>query len=63
MLVCATEDLLAARDHAYYEAVTASAWPGSVAWLQSEGVGHIFFLMESECENAKRLMERIVIAE
>jgi hypothetical protein len=61
VLVCAVEeDLPAARDRAYYDAVAASAWPGSAAWLESERVGHVFFLMEPECENAKRLVDRIV---
>ncbi|RCV20286.1 hypothetical protein SETIT_4G044000v2 [Setaria italica] len=61
LLVCAAaKDWLVARDRAYYDAVAASAWPGSAAWLESEGVGHVFFLMKPECENAKRLMERIV---
>ncbi|CAL5064015.1 unnamed protein product [Urochloa decumbens] len=61
MLVCAAEeDWLAARDRAYYEAVAASAWPGSAAWLESKGEGHVFFLFKPECERAKQLMERVV---
>ncbi|CAN6167223.1 unnamed protein product [Urochloa humidicola] len=61
MLVCAAEeDWLAARDRAYYEAVAVSAWPGSAAWLESEGEGHVFFLLKPECESAKQLMERVV---
>nr|TKW19771.1 hypothetical protein SEVIR_4G041801v2 [Setaria viridis] len=61
LLVCAAaKDWLVARDRAYYDAAAASAWPGSAAWLESEGLGHVFFLMKPECENAKRLMERIV---
>ncbi|CAN6174586.1 unnamed protein product [Urochloa humidicola] len=61
VLVCAAEeDWLAARDRAYYDAVAASAWPGSAAWLESEGEGHVFFLLKPECERAKQLMERVV---
>nr|CAB3457259.1 unnamed protein product [Digitaria exilis] len=47
-------------DRAYYEAVAASAWPGEVSWLESEGEEHVFFLGKPECENAKKLMERVV---
>ncbi|CAN6196209.1 unnamed protein product [Urochloa humidicola] len=61
VLVCAAEeDWLAARDRAYYDAVAASAWPGSAAWLESKGEGHVFFLLKPECERAKQLMERVV---
>jgi len=61
MLVCAgKKDALYLRDRAYYEAVAASAWPGDVAWLESEGEDHDFFLGKPECENAKKLMDRVV---
>uniref|UniRef100_A0A0E0M229 Alpha/beta hydrolase fold-3 domain-containing protein n=1 Tax=Oryza punctata TaxID=4537 RepID=A0A0E0M229_ORYPU len=61
MLVCAGgKDVLAARNRAYYDAVAASAWSGSAAWLESEGEGHVFFLGNPECENGKQLMDRIV---
>jgi hypothetical protein len=61
MLVCAgKQDALYVRDRAYYEAVAASAWPGDVAWLESEGEEHDFFLPKPECENAKQLMDRVV---
>jgi acetyl esterase/lipase len=61
MLVCAgKEDGLYARDSAYYDAVAASAWPGTVEWLESHGENHVFFLGKPECENAKRLMDRLV---
>jgi hypothetical protein len=61
MLVCAgKQDALYVRDRAYYEAVAASAWPGDVAWLESEGEDHDFFLPKPECENAKQLMDRVV---
>ncbi|CAN6210944.1 unnamed protein product [Urochloa humidicola] len=61
MLVCAAEeDWVAARNRAYYDAVAGSAWPGSAAWLESKGEGHVFFLLKSECESAKQLMERVV---
>ncbi|CAD6224640.1 unnamed protein product [Miscanthus lutarioriparius] len=61
MLVCAgKQDALYVRDRAYYEAVAASAWPGDVAWLESEGEEHVFFLPKPECENAKQLMDRVV---
>ncbi|KAF0915587.1 hypothetical protein E2562_037038 [Oryza meyeriana var. granulata] len=61
MFVCAGQkDVLVARNRAYYDAVAASAWRGSAAWLESEGEGHVFFLGKPECENAKQLMDRIV---
>ncbi|PUZ71024.1 hypothetical protein GQ55_2G281400 [Panicum hallii var. hallii] len=61
MLVCAgKKDTLYVRDRAYYEAVAASAWPGNVAWLESEGEEHVFFLPKPECENAKKLMDCVV---
>ncbi|VAI18424.1 hypothetical protein VPH35_083680 [Triticum aestivum] len=66
MLVCAGEkDWLAARDRAYYAAVTTSAWRGSVwrggvAWFESEGEGHVFFLKKPDCAKAKELMARVV---
>nr|CAB3457264.1 unnamed protein product [Digitaria exilis] len=61
LLVCAGEkDWAAARDRAYYAAVAASAWPGSTAWLESEGEGHVFFLEKPECANAWELMDRVV---
>ncbi|CAL5081800.1 unnamed protein product [Urochloa decumbens] len=51
MAVCAgSKDGLCARGRAYYEAVAGSAWPGSAAWLQSEGEEHVFFLPKPECE-------------
>ncbi|KAI4990088.1 hypothetical protein ZWY2020_038451 [Hordeum vulgare] len=54
------EDGLAARNRAYYDAVAASGWRGSAAWLELEGEGHVFFLGKLECDNAKRLMDRVV---
>ncbi|XP_015696813.2 2-hydroxyisoflavanone dehydratase-like [Oryza brachyantha] len=61
MLVCAGQkDVLAPRNRAYYDAVAASAWRGSLEWLESEGEGHVFFLGKPECENAKQLMDRVV---
>ncbi|KAL6656147.1 hypothetical protein ACP70R_006973 [Stipagrostis hirtigluma subsp. patula] len=61
MLVCAgKKDALYARDRAYYEAVAASGWRGSVDWHESEGEEHVFFLGKPECENAKHLMDCVV---
>ncbi|CAN6182551.1 unnamed protein product [Urochloa humidicola] len=61
MLACAGEkDWAAARDRAYYAAVTASAWAGSAAGLESEGEGHVFFLEKPECAKARELMNRVV---
>jgi acetyl esterase/lipase len=61
MLVCAgEEDWAAARDRAYYAALSESAWHGSAAWIESEGEGHVFFLLKPECEKAKELMDRVV---
>ncbi|KAG2635483.1 probable carboxylesterase 12 [Panicum virgatum] len=61
VLVCAGEkDWATARVRAYYAALTASAWPGSTAWLESEGEEHVFFLEKPEGTNARELMHRIV---
>lgn len=61
MLVCAgLKDGLAARNRAYYDAVAASGWRGTAAWLGSEGEGHVFFLENPGCENAQQLMDRVV---
>ncbi|KAK3133537.1 hypothetical protein QOZ80_6AG0537800 [Eleusine coracana subsp. coracana] len=61
MLVCAaTEDKLFARERAYYDAVAASAWPGTVDWFESDGEEHVFFLNKPECDKAKQLMDRVV---
>ncbi|KAL6598481.1 hypothetical protein ACP70R_046180 [Stipagrostis hirtigluma subsp. patula] len=61
MLVCAAEkDWLATRNRAYYDAVAASAWRGSTAWVETEGEGHVFFLDKPECDGAKELMDRVV---
>ncbi|KAL5200896.1 hypothetical protein ABZP36_035250 [Zizania latifolia] len=54
------KDGLAARNRAYYDAVTASPWRGTVEWLESEGEEHVFFLEKPECEKAKELMDRVV---
>ncbi|XP_037441872.1 probable carboxylesterase 2 [Triticum dicoccoides] len=54
------EDGLASRNRAYYDAVAASGWRGKAAWLELEGEGHVFFLGKLECDNAKRLMDRVV---
>nr|CAB3457258.1 unnamed protein product [Digitaria exilis] len=55
-----SKDWFYARGRAYYEAVAASAWPGDVAWHESEGEEHVFFLEKPECEKAKQLMDRVV---
>jgi acetyl esterase/lipase len=61
MLVCAGQkDWAAARDRAYYAAVTTSAWRGGASWVESEGEGHVFFLQKPDCANAKELMDRVV---
>ncbi|KAL6846282.1 hypothetical protein ACP4OV_023730 [Aristida adscensionis] len=61
MLVCAAaKDWLAPRDRAYYDAVAASAWRGSAAWVETEGEEHVFFLQKPECDGAKALMARVV---
>lgn len=61
MLVCAAkQDTLYVRNRAYYEAVAGSGWPGDMAWHESEGEDHDFFLPKPECENAKKLMDCVV---
>nr|CAB3453606.1 unnamed protein product [Digitaria exilis] len=60
VLVCAAEkDWLVPRNRAYYDAVVASKWPGSAAWVETEGEEHVFFLHKPDCDRAKALMDRV----
>ncbi|RLN32812.1 putative carboxylesterase 12 [Panicum miliaceum] len=61
VLVCAAElDLLRPRDRAYYEALAASGWSGTVEWFESKGQEHVFFLFKPGCDEAVTLMDRLV---
>ncbi|CAM0951714.1 unnamed protein product [Alopecurus aequalis] len=61
LLVCSAErDFARPRAVAYYEAVQASGWRGTVEWLDSVGEEHVFFLHKPECDESLKLMERIV---
>jgi acetyl esterase/lipase len=61
VLVCAAElDSLRARNRAYYDALAASGWGGTVEWLESKGKQHAFFLYDSGCGEAVELMDRLV---
>ncbi|KAL6896792.1 hypothetical protein ACP4OV_007364 [Aristida adscensionis] len=61
LLVCtASEDPRAPRAKAYSEAVRASGWHGEVEWLESEGEGHGFFVLNPGPPRAEELMDRVV---
>jgi len=61
VLVCAAEqDLVRPRDWAYYEALAASGWSGSVEWFESKGQEHVFFLFKPGCDDTVVLMDRLV---
>jgi acetyl esterase/lipase len=60
VLVCAGElDFLRARNRAYYEALAASGWGGTVEWFESKGKGHQFFLQNPGCGEAVELIDRL----
>ncbi|OEL22931.1 Tuliposide A-converting enzyme 2, chloroplastic [Dichanthelium oligosanthes] len=61
VLVCAAErDTVRPRNRAYYEALAASGWGGTVEWLESKGQEHVFFLFKPGCDEAVALMDRLV---
>ncbi|CAM0951716.1 unnamed protein product [Alopecurus aequalis] len=61
LLVCsAGRDFARPRAAAYYEAVKASGWRGTVEWLDSVGEEHVFFLHKPECDESLKLMDRVV---
>jgi acetyl esterase/lipase len=65
VLVCVAEgDHLRWRGVAYAEAVARAKkqrgeQPPAVELFESEGVGHVFHLLDPEMEEAKRLLDRI----
>jgi acetyl esterase/lipase len=61
LLVSSAEvDFARPRAAAYYEAVKASGWRGTVEWLESAGEEHVFFLVKPECDESLKLMDRVV---
>lgn len=61
LLVCSADgDFALPRAAAYYQAVKASGWRGTVEWLESKGGEHVFFLSKPECDDALQLMDRVV---
>ncbi|KAI4967441.1 hypothetical protein ZWY2020_025882 [Hordeum vulgare] len=61
LLVCSADgDFALPRAVAYYQAVKASGWRGTVEWLESKGGEHVFFLNKPECDEALQLMDRVV---
>uniref|UniRef100_A0ACD5XVI7 Uncharacterized protein n=1 Tax=Avena sativa TaxID=4498 RepID=A0ACD5XVI7_AVESA len=61
LLVCSTDlDQARPRAAAYYEAVRASGWRGTVVWMESNGEEHVFFLNKPECDKSLKLMDRVV---
>ncbi|KAG0526010.1 hypothetical protein BDA96_06G108100 [Sorghum bicolor] len=61
VMVCVAEgDHLRWRGKAYADAVArGGGQPAAVDVLESEGVGHVFFLLDPEMEEAKELLRRI----
>jgi hypothetical protein len=63
LLVCsADQDFARPRAAAYYEAVKASGWPGTVEWVESVGEEHVFFINKPECDESLKLMDRVVVS-
>jgi acetyl esterase/lipase len=61
VLVCGAElDSLLPRDRAYYEALAASGWGGTVEWFESKGQDHVFFLFKPDCGESVALIDRLV---
>lgn len=61
LLVCSADgDFALPRAAAYYQAVKASGWRGTVEWLESKGGDHVFFLNKPECDEALQLMDQVV---
>ncbi|KAE8816755.1 putative gibberellin receptor GID1L3 [Hordeum vulgare] len=61
LLVCSADgDFALPRAAAYYQAVKASGWRGTVEWLESKGGEHVFFLNKPECDEALQLMDQVV---
>ncbi|XP_051204445.1 tuliposide A-converting enzyme 1, chloroplastic-like [Lolium perenne] len=61
LLVCSAElDYARPRAAAYYEAVKASGWRGTVEWLESVGEEHVFFINKPEGDESMKLMDRLV---
>ncbi|KAL4196967.1 hypothetical protein AMTRI_Chr04g185770 [Amborella trichopoda] len=61
VLVClAGVDFLREKGKAYYEALRESGWEGVAEVVEVAEEGHAFHLFNQGCENAVKLMERIV---
>ncbi|KAE8721818.1 putative Alpha/beta-Hydrolases superfamily protein [Hibiscus syriacus] len=60
VLVCvADKDFLRERGVSYYEAVKKSGWNGVIEMAETQGEGHVFFLLKPDCEKAVDLMNRV----
>ncbi|KAK8518821.1 hypothetical protein V6N13_017911 [Hibiscus sabdariffa] len=60
VLVCVSEkDFLRERGVAYHETVKKSGWDGEMEMVEIQGEGHVFFLLEPDCEKAVDLMNRV----
>jgi len=53
-------DPLRWRGHVFTDGLTGSGWPGKVVAKEYEAMGHVFFLMNSEIEESKDLMAKLV---
>ncbi|XP_027072028.1 probable carboxylesterase 12 [Coffea arabica] len=60
ILICISEkDSLRQRGWLYYEALKNSGWEGELDFLEIEDEGHVFHLLNPNCDNAKILMKRV----
>ncbi|KAJ1271249.1 hypothetical protein BS78_06G114600 [Paspalum vaginatum] len=60
VMVCVAEgDVLRWRGKLYAEEVARARGAGRVELFESEGVGHVFYLLEPATEKAKELLDRI----
>ncbi|KAF8020313.1 hypothetical protein BT93_G0886 [Corymbia citriodora subsp. variegata] len=61
VLICVAEkDMLRQRGWYYKEVLSKSGWKGDVEVMEAPGEDHVFHLMNPGCENAAKMMKRLV---
>lgn len=61
VLVCVAEkDVLKYRGWYYKEALSQSGWSGVVEGIETPGEDHVFHLLNPGCDNAAKLMKKLV---
>ncbi|XP_008803544.2 LOW QUALITY PROTEIN: tuliposide A-converting enzyme 2, chloroplastic-like [Phoenix dactylifera] len=60
LVTVAEKDFIRERGRAYYEGLKGSGWGGEAELLESEGMGHVFHLLDPTSEKAVAKMERVV---